>query len=90
MSFDDLQIIDRETIDNSIIKRDFLKSFHQQAANLNDFDQKIELIFGENNIYHQIGKAYLQYEFTIEKVVAFAANRILVIGVAITVYSIRL
>ena len=45
---------------------------------MNDFYQINEIIFGENNNYHQIGKAYLQYELTIEKGVAFAANRFLV------------
>ena len=53
------------------MKRDFLK-IYQQAANLNDSDQNIESIFGENNNYHQIGNAYLQYEVTIEKDAAVA------------------
>ena len=66
-----------------IIKRDFLKNYHQQAANLNDSDQNIDFVFGEIDNYHQIGNAYLQYELTIEKDVAVAANRVLVNGVAI-------
>ena len=37
-------------------------------------------MFGENNNYHQIGNAYLQYEITIEKDLAVAANRVLVNG----------
>ena len=52
-----------------------LKTCHQQAANLNDSDQTIEFVFGENNNCHQVGIAYLQYELTIEKDVAVAANR---------------
>ena len=52
-----------------------LESYHQQAANLNDCDQNIDFIFGENKIYHQIGNAYLQYELRIEKDVDGAANR---------------
>ena len=78
MSLEDFQIIDIEAIDNSNIKRDFFNVYHQQAANLNDSDQNIELVFGGNNNYHQIGNSYLQYEMTIEKGVA--ANRVLVIG----------
>ena len=70
-------------IDNSIIKRDILKLYHQQAASLNDSDQNVDFIFGENNNYHQIGNAYLQYELTIEKDVAVAAKRFLVNGDAI-------
>ena len=52
---------------------------------MNDSDQNIEFIFGENNIYHQIGDAYLQYEKTKEKDVAVAADRVLV-----DAYAIRL
>ena len=57
--------------------------YHQQAANSNVSDQKIEFIFGENNNYHEIGNAYLQYELTILKDVAVAVNRVLVSGDAI-------
>ena len=81
MSLEDFQLIDNETIDNSIITRDFLKIYHQQAADLSD--QNIEFIFGENNNYHQIGNAYVQYEITIEKDVAVAADRVLVNGDAV-------
>ena len=55
-----------------------MKVFHQQAANLNDSDQNIDFIFGENNNYHQISIAYLQYELTIEEDVAVAANKFFV------------
>ena len=40
-------------------------------------------MFGENKNYHQTGNGYLQYEMTLEKVVAVAANRVLVSGDAI-------
>ena len=83
MSLEDFQLIDNEVIDNSIRKRNFLKTYHQQTANLNDSGQNIEFIFGEKNNYHQFGKAYLQYEKTIEKDVAVAANGVLVNGDAI-------
>ena len=68
--------LDNETSDNSITKRNFVKTYHQQAANLNDSDQNIESPFGGNSIYHQIGNAYFHYEMTIEKGVANAADRI--------------
>ena len=48
--------------------------------NINDSDQKIDILFREKNIYHPIGNAYLQYELTTEKDVA---NRVLVNGEAI-------
>ena len=66
MSLEDFQLIDNEPIDNSIIKRDFIKVYHQQAQ-LNDPDQNIEFIFGENNNYHQIGNSYLQFDITVRK-----------------------
>ena len=46
------------------LNRDFLKIYHQEAANLIDSDQEIEFIFGE---HHIIGNAYLQYEMAIKK-----------------------
>ena len=60
-----------------------MKIYHQQAANINDSDQNIDFIFGENKNYHQIGTAYFHYELAIEKDVAVAANRVLVNGDAI-------
>ena len=67
MSLEDFQLLDNEPIDNSIIKRDFLKVYHQQGAQLNQSDQNIECIFGEKNIYHQIGNGYLEFDKTVRK-----------------------
>ena len=68
MSLEDFQLIDNEPIDNSIVKRDYTKVYHQSGANLNDSNQNVEFIFGENNNYHQIGNAYLEFEITTRKV----------------------
>ena len=65
MSLDDFDLIDNESIDNSIIKRDFKKVYHQQGVQLNDPDQNIEFIFGDNNNFHQIGNSYLQFDITV-------------------------
>ena len=35
MSFEDFQLSDNEPFDNSIIKKDFLKVYHEQGAQLN-------------------------------------------------------
>ena len=67
MSLEDFELIDNIEIDNSIIKRDYSKIYHQQDAVLNDPDQNIEFIFGENNNYHQVGNSYLQYDITVRK-----------------------
>ena len=67
MSLEDFQLLDSEPLDNSIIKRDFTKIYHRQGDQLNQSDQNIEFIFGENNNYHQIGNGYLQFNITVRK-----------------------
>ena len=74
MSLEGFKLIDNERIDNSIVKRDFTKVYHQSGANLNDPNQNVEFIFGENNNYYQIGNAYLEFDITIRKVVVPPAN----------------
>ena len=67
MSLKYFQLIDNEPIDNSINKRDFLKKYQQQGADLNDSDQNVEFIFGENNNYHRIGNAYFEFDITVRR-----------------------
>ena len=67
MSLEDFQLLDNEPLDDSIIKRDFTKIYHRQVDQLNQSNQKIEFIFGENNNYHQIGNAYLEFNITVRK-----------------------
>ena len=67
MSLEDFQLLDNEPIDNSIIKKDFTKIYHQQGDQLNQSDQNIEFIFYENNNYHQTGNAFLEFSFTVRK-----------------------
>ena len=67
MSLEDFQLLDNEPFDNSIIKRDFLKIYHQQGAQLNQSDQSVEFIFGENNNYHQVGDSYLELDITVRR-----------------------
>ena len=59
MSLEGIQLIDNDSLDNGIIKKDFTKIYHQQGAQLNQSDQNIEIVSGENNIYHQLCNAYL-------------------------------
>ena len=42
MSLEDFKLIDNETIDNSTIKRDFIKVYHQQGANSSNNDPGID------------------------------------------------
>ena len=57
-----------------------MKNYHRQGANLDNFDQNIEFIFGENNNYQQIGNAYFQYGITVGKDAAKPAHCILIDG----------
>ena len=66
MSADDYQLLDNEPFDDSIVKTDFSKVYHQQGANLNDSDQQVKFLLGENNNYHQIGNAYLECDITVQ------------------------
>ena len=67
MSLEDFQILDKEPIDNSIIRRDFTTIYYQQGAQTNQSDQNIELILGENINYHQVGNGYLEFNITVRK-----------------------
>ena len=67
MSLEDFQLLDNEPLDNSIIKRDFTKIYHRQSDQLNQPDQNIEFNFVENNKYHPIGNAYLEFNITVRK-----------------------
>ena len=67
MSSDDFQLLDNEPFDNSIIERDFTKIHHQQGAQLNQSHQIYEFLFGENNNYHQIVNAYLEFDIIVRK-----------------------
>ena len=67
MSIEDFQLIDNEPIGISILKRGLSKIHHQQGANSNDSDRIFEFIFGENNIYHQKGNSYLEFDITVSR-----------------------
>ena len=74
MSLEDFQLLDNEVFDHSIVKRGLMKVYHQQGAQLNDPDQNIKFIFDENNNYHQIGNAYLEYDKTVQNPAAVFNN----------------
>ena len=68
MSLEDFQILDNEPIDNSTVKRDYFKIYLHQCALLNDLDQNVEFIFGENIKYHQFGNSHLGFSISVRKV----------------------
>ena len=74
MSVEDFQFLDNDVFDNSIVRKYFMKVYHQQGAQLNDTDQNIKFIFGENNNFHQIGNAFLEYDITVRNPAAVSAD----------------
>ena len=74
MSLEGFQLLDNEPIDNSFVKRDYLKVYHRQGANLNNPDQNVQVIFGESNIYLQIGNAFLEFHITVRDTAGVFTN----------------
>ena len=67
MSANDFQLIDDEKIDDSIIKRDFIKIYHQSGANVDAENSQIKFYFGENHNFIQVGNGYLEFDTRIRK-----------------------
>ena len=67
MSAEGFQLIDDLKIDDSIIKRDFMKLYHQHGAEVNIENQNIKFYFGENLNYIQIGNTYLEIDIEVRK-----------------------
>ena len=58
MSAEDFQLIDDSKIDDSIIKRDFIKIYHQSGANVDAENSQIKIYFGENHNFIQVGNSF--------------------------------
>ena len=62
MSADDFQLIDTEKIDDSIIKPDFIKIYHQSGANVDAENSQFKFYFVENHYFFQVGNGYLELD----------------------------
>ena len=62
-----MHLIDDSKIDDSIIKKDFIKIYHQHRAGVNNENQNIKFHFGENLIYIQICNSYLEIDIEVKK-----------------------
>ena len=67
MSVDDFQLIDDSKIDDSIIKRDFIKIYHQSGANVDAENSQIKFYFGENHNFIQVGNGYLEFDIRVKR-----------------------
>ena len=67
MSAEEFQLIDETVFDNSILKRDFSKIYHEHGVYLIDYGESINLFFGVSSKFYPIGNSYLQFELTLEK-----------------------
>ena len=65
MSAEGFQLIDNEKIDDSIIKRDFIKIYHQSGANVDAENSQIKFYFGENHNFIQVGNGYLEFDIRV-------------------------
>ena len=65
MSTADFQLIDIEKIDDSILKRDFIKIYHQSGANVDVENSPIKFYFGENHNFIQVGNGYLEFDLRV-------------------------
>ena len=67
MSAEDFQLIDNEKNDDSIIKRDFIKIYHQSRANVDAENSQIKFYFGENHNFIQVGNGYLDFDMKVRR-----------------------
>ena len=67
MSAEDFQLIDDSKIDDSIIKRDFIKICHQSGANVDAENSQIKFYFGENHKFIQVGNGYLEFDIRVRR-----------------------
>ena len=67
MSAVGFQLVDDEKCDESIIKRDFIKNYHQSGADVKSEGSNIKLYFGENHNFVQVGNGYLEFDIKFRK-----------------------
>ena len=67
MSAEDFQIRDIEKIDDSIIKRDFIKIHRQSGANVEAKNSQNKFFFGENHTLIQVGNGYLEFDIRVRR-----------------------
>ena len=67
MSAEDFQFIGDSKIDDSIIKKDFLKIYHQHCAEVNNENQNIKFYFGEIPNFGHLGNAYLEIDILVRE-----------------------
>ena len=67
MSAEDFQPIDVSKIDDSIIRRDFIKIYHQSGAHVDAENSQIKFYFGENRTFFQVGNGYLEFDIRVRR-----------------------
>ena len=67
MSGEDFQLIDNEKVVDSIIKRNFIKVYHQSGANVDAENSQIKFYLGENHNFIQLGNGYLEFDIRIRR-----------------------
>ena len=68
MSAEDFQLIDNEKIDDSVIKQDFIKIYHQSGANVDAENSQIKFHFGENHNFNKVDNGYIEFDKRVRRV----------------------
>ena len=74
MSAEDFELIDKEKIDDSITKRDFIKIYHESGANNDAENSQIKFYFGENHNVIQVGNGYLEFDIRVRRANGYPFN----------------
>ena len=67
MRAESFQLLDTEKIDDSFIKRDFIKTYHQSGAIANAENSPIKFFFGENHNFFQVGNGFLEFDIRVRR-----------------------
>ena len=95
MSTVDFQLLDEEKKDDSFIKQDFIKKYHQSGPNVGNENSNTNFYFGETHYCLQVDNGYLEIDIKIRKAdIANFANadviRIIINAFASTIQIARI
>ena len=67
MSSVDFQLVDDEKIDDSILKQNFIKPYHESGADLKSEKSKIKFYFAKKNNFIPGGNELFEFDIKITK-----------------------
>ena len=67
MSAEDFKLIGGTKIDDSLIKRDFIKIYHQSGVDVNNETSNIKYSFGESHTFIKTGNGFSEFDIKVKK-----------------------